>query len=279
LKSKTLKILLLGAFVSATLLSLGGEISDYHFKNARPKLDDEQKSRSNGEVASTNHGITEIGIERSGCYGRCPVYTFIVRSDGTFRYTGTKYVEHEGEFIGTIPVWYFHRLAQFVRDSGYMELEDRYSRMVTDSSTTYTTVMMGAKRKTISNYANSGPTKLWAIEQLIDDLMAKEEWKTGLRKAPPKGLPKPPPLVLPKSTQYDNEPILRAVYLDLFRKGYVDGWERNESLPVFGPTNVSDKARVLGYADGAVVGRAARNKWFGTNSQQIGSTNAVPPEK
>src|SRR5678815_4416854 len=178
MENRTMKTLLISLFVTVTLLAVGGEISDFHFKNARDKLADQRKSRSHDEVASTNHGITEIGIERSGCFGTCPIYTFIVKSDGTLRYKGTKHVEREGEFAGTIPVWYFHHLAQFVRDSGYTELEDGYRQGVTDTDhpTTYTMVVMNGKRKTVSNYANAGPTKLWAIEQLIDDLMAKATW-------------------------------------------------------------------------------------------------------
>jgi len=180
-----MKTMIIAVLVAVSLFALGGEISDYHFKHTRDKLGDYSKSRSHDEVASTNHGITEIGIERSACYGTCPIYTFIIKSDGTFRYKGIKYVEREGESTGTVPVWYFHQLAQFIRDSGYTELQDGYRRAVTDNPTTYTMVVMNGKRKIISNYANAGPTKLWAIEQLIDDLMSKAKWD-GPQKAPDK---------------------------------------------------------------------------------------------
>lgn len=144
-------------------------------------LGDYRKSRSHDEVESTNHGITQIGIERSACFGTCPIYTFTAKSDGTFHYKGVEHVERKGEFSGTIPFWHFHRLAQFIRDSDYMEFENGYTRMVTDNPTTITTVVMNGKRKTVSNYASAGPTKLWAIEQLIDDLMAKAKWDGSLK--------------------------------------------------------------------------------------------------
>ena len=168
---------------TASLLGRGGEISDIHRQQARRTLDDWKKSRSHAEVASTNHGITAIGIERTGCFGTCPSYTFIIKSDGTFRYRGFNFVERKGEFSGVVPDWDFHPLAQFIRDSGYMDLENSYDRTVTDNPTTYTMVVMNGKRKTVSNYANSGPTKLWAIEQLIDALMANAKWDSS---------PKPP---------------------------------------------------------------------------------------
>ena len=38
-------------------------------------------------------------------------------------------------------------------------------------------VVRNGKRKTVSNYANAGPMKLWAIESLIDDLLRNAQWR------------------------------------------------------------------------------------------------------
>jgi hypothetical protein len=263
-----MKTLMTTVLLAGSLIAIGGEISDYHFKHAREKLGDHRNSRSHDEVNSTNHGITEIGIERSGSVWGGPIYTFVARSDGTFRYKGDKDVERTGEISGSIPVWQFHQLAKFIRDSGYMEFEESYTRIVADNRTTYTMVLMNGKRKTVSNYANAGPIKLWAIEELIDELMARAEWKPGL--------PKAPAPLLPKVTRYDSDPVLRAAYLDSFHKGYVDAWEQKESLPVFGPASDADKARVFGYTEGMIAGRAALGKWFGTNNPGIGPKAGSP---
>ena len=176
-----LKSLLLTGLVTAACVVHGGELSDFHFKNARHKLGDPARSRSHAEVSSTNHGIAEIGIERTGCLGTCPAYTFIMKNDGTFRYKGGKYAQRQGDFTGKIPVRLFHQVAKFIKDSGYMELEDAYTRMITDNSTTYTMVVMNGKRKVIRNYADAGPIKLWAIEQLTERLMEKVEWEKSER--------------------------------------------------------------------------------------------------
>ena len=172
-----MKTFLVAVILTGSLLALDGEISDIHRMQVRDSSIDFRKSRSHDEVNSTNHGITEVGIERTACFGRCPIYTFIIKSDGTFRYKGVEYVERKGEFTGTIPVEDFHRLAQFIRDSGYMELENEYSRPFGRDATIYTMVVKNGKRKTVSNYANAGPTKLWAIESLIDDLLRNAQWR------------------------------------------------------------------------------------------------------
>jgi hypothetical protein len=148
----------------------GGEISELYFKN----LD----SNTNGltAVASTNQGITEIGIERSACFGECPVYTFILKSDGTFRYEGEKFVKRKGQFTGTISISEFDQLAQTIKNAGYMKLNKTYRRPVTDLPTAFTMVIMDGRRKIIMDYADSGPQKLQAIEKLIDGLMEKAKW-------------------------------------------------------------------------------------------------------
>lgn len=163
----------------------GGELADYDFTLKRDNQNDLHKSRSQEEINSTNHGISEIGIERGPCFGPCPIYTFIVRSDGSFRYKGDENVKRKGEFTGTVPARYFHQLAQFIRDSDYMELENVYFIGVTDCATTYTMVVMNGKRKVVRNYADAGPTRLWAIEQVIDGLMSKATWDEP-NKAPTK---------------------------------------------------------------------------------------------
>lgn len=161
-----------------TLCSLvrAGELADLHRELVPGTLGGYHTSRSHDEVASTNHGITEMGIERTACFGACPIYTFIVKNDGTFRYTGEEHVDRKGAFTGRIQRWYFNNLAQFLKDAGYAELEDAYTRRVTDHPTVYTTVVLNGKRKLVRNHANAGPTKLWAIEQLIDSLLSEAEW-------------------------------------------------------------------------------------------------------
>src|SRR4051794_40085576 len=170
-----------------------GELFDDYYKNL-PKVDPltnggwtnlAHAGRNHAQVDSTDHGITEIGIERCGSVWGGPVFTFIATSDGKFRYRGVKDVERKGKFAGTISLWSFHNLAKFIRDSGYMEFANEYRREITDSATTFTSVTFNGKRKVIRNYANSGPTSLWAIEELIEGLMARASWERTQPRADP----------------------------------------------------------------------------------------------
>ena len=55
-------------------------------------------------------------------------------------------------------------------------MRDEYETSVTDNPTVYAYIVMSGKKKIIRNYANSGPTKLWAIQELIDKLLLEAEW-------------------------------------------------------------------------------------------------------
>ena len=128
------------------------------------------------EINSTEHGITEIGIERTPCFGRCEVYSAVIRSDGTFRFFGEANVRHMGQRVGRVSEDDFQELARFIHDIGYARLEDAYELPVTDMPTVFTMVARGDRRKVIRNYANAGPMKLWAVEQLIDKMLLEARW-------------------------------------------------------------------------------------------------------
>jgi hypothetical protein len=153
-----------------------GEIQELHRELVGDRESDPEQAREIDEIFSTEHGISEIGLERTPCFGKCPVYVVFLKADGTFRFEGFENVRHRGRFTGKTDEQAFHDLAQFIVDCDYLNMEDTYEALVTDHPDVYTTVVRNGERKVIRNYANAGPTKLWAIEQLIDKVMLQAKW-------------------------------------------------------------------------------------------------------
>lgn len=120
--------------------------------------------------------LSELGIEHSSCYGTCPAYTLIIKADGSVYYEGGRHADKQGVHRGRIAVWHLHQLARYIQKIKFFELEDIYTERVTDHATVYTSVTVQGKEKIISNYADSGPIELWALEQLIDGLLVHVEW-------------------------------------------------------------------------------------------------------
>lgn len=156
----------------------GGEIADLHQKWIRPREVNTTKQKERFEALDKpTHGVTEIGLERTACHGTCPIYTVVFKDDGTFRYVGEENVARKGKHSGQISPYQFNRLAEFAVESGYMNLDSVYDLpTVADFHTTYTTVVVGDKRKLIKNYGDLGPTKLWVFQQAIDSLLAEVQW-------------------------------------------------------------------------------------------------------
>ena len=119
--------------------------------------------------------ITEITLERTACFGTCPIYKLILKSDGTAVYIGTRFVERLGTY--TAYVSGFEHLAKIIEARRYFSLSDRYTKPVTDLPSAITSVVRNGKRKTVENYGNFGPLELWEIETLIDGVVANARWE------------------------------------------------------------------------------------------------------
>ncbi len=119
--------------------------------------------------------ITEITLERTACYGTCPIYKVILESNGTATYIGMQFVERKGTYKAYISG--FEQLAKIIEARKYFSFSASYTEPVTDLPSAITSVVRNGKRKTINNYANSGPIELWEIETLIDGLIANARWE------------------------------------------------------------------------------------------------------
>ncbi|HEX6765464.1 MAG TPA: DUF6438 domain-containing protein [Polyangiaceae bacterium] len=130
------------------------------------------------QLSEERSPITEIALERTACYGNCPIYTVRLHSDGSVDYIGVAFAEQAGRHRGTIPESWFRSLAALALDIGYFELEDSYSCQVTDNPTVYSSVTRNGQRKIIRHYAPgmTGPPRLRAFEEAIDTFVDYVTW-------------------------------------------------------------------------------------------------------
>jgi Domain of unknown function (DUF6438) len=128
--------------------------------------------------------IDSITLERTSCYGTCPIYKVTVRRDGAVIYDGTQFVKVTGHQSRKIPSEQFQRLVREIQRIGFFSLKDEYMHKdnpdgsiesVTDLPTTITTVRAGKLRKRVKNYYG-GPQSLAALEKLIDKIAGSSAW-------------------------------------------------------------------------------------------------------
>jgi hypothetical protein len=173
---KQLSLIIGIAAISFVSTLWSGEIASEYKAHAIKAPQAIEGSQNFGPTRVKDTGITEIGMERTQCYGRCPAYTVVIKSDGTLSYRGEQYAKLQGWHTGEAEKWELKNLFQFIHDSDYFAMQDEYLAPETDKATVYTYIVQYGKKKIISNYGNAGPTKLWAIEQLIDKLLLEAEW-------------------------------------------------------------------------------------------------------
>jgi hypothetical protein len=119
-------------------------------------------------------------IERTACFGWCPIYKLTVFRDGTVEYEGEEYVKVKGKAIGHLRPDQVAALEELFRKHGYLDLADSYEKYdVTDNPSVYTSYSpRGGKRKIVKHYLGDmkTPEVLGKIEEGIDSIVHIEHW-------------------------------------------------------------------------------------------------------
>jgi hypothetical protein len=137
-------------------------------------------------IARAEPPITKIVLERTTCFGVCPVYTLTIQSSGRVDFVGTKHVWEPGPHRGKISRADFARLVNKIEEIHFFTLKNRYDGKkpdgsgptVTDLPTRKTSVTRGSQTKTVENYFR-GPPGLKELEDLIDEVTKSSIWITG----------------------------------------------------------------------------------------------------
>lgn len=122
--------------------------------------------------------ITKISLERTACFGTCPVYKLSVYRSGRVEFDGKEHVQEKGRRSGRISAADFARLVGKIEEINFFGLNDRYHANVTDLPTTTTSVTRGNRTKTVEDYF-AGPAGLKEFEDLIDEVAKSSIWIRG----------------------------------------------------------------------------------------------------
>lgn len=119
-------------------------------------------------------------IERTGCYGWCPVYKLTVYRDGAVEYAGERFVKTTGAATGHLGSAQLDELDQLFVRNGYLSLRDSYQvASVTDMPSVFTSYAPpGRTPKTVKHYLGdeSAPAGLGAVEEGVDRIVTIEQW-------------------------------------------------------------------------------------------------------
>ena len=133
--------------------------------------------------------VTVITMQRTECFGTCPVYKLTIFADGRVRYEGSKHVKKKGKAESHISRQKLQELIDEFENIYYFNLNDAYVRgskgcpqWVPDmpSAITSLTRIRDGERKTVNHYHGChGPDVLELLTRLedkIDDAVNVNQW-------------------------------------------------------------------------------------------------------
>ena len=120
-----------------------------------------------------------ITLERTACFGVCPVYKLSIHGDGTVIYEGIRFVSIEGTIKTTIGEDKIKQLVSEFQGIDYFSLEDSYEeRNATDMPSAFTSLTIDGNKKTVKHYHGdfSAPKELTELESKIDEIVNSNQW-------------------------------------------------------------------------------------------------------
>lgn len=126
-----------------------------------------------------------ITLERTPCFGSCPVYRVSIGQDGSVRFVGKQHVAQTGMAAAAISRERVDSLVAELVAGGYFDFADRYLHdepacglYATDSPTVITSVTTGDRTKEIRHdYGCSAtPPELGRLERRIDEVAGTARW-------------------------------------------------------------------------------------------------------
>ena len=118
-------------------------------------------------------------MERTACFGFCPVYTLTIYGDGTVIYNGEEFVAIKDKVEATITSEKIEQLVLEFEATDYYSLDDNYiERTITDAQTFVTSITIDGKTKVIEHYHGdfNAPENLTALENKIDEIVNSKQW-------------------------------------------------------------------------------------------------------
>lgn len=155
---------------------------------SRPKTDSQTNSPSAEQsidfekfktmefVSAKENDTIFATIKKTPCFGTCPVYELMIFQSGIALYEGVQHVEKKGRFLVYFSEEEINEIKEKANEIDFFKLSDEYDSPVTDFPTTYTSIRINGKVKSVSNRVG-GPEGLKDLENLIHKKLMQKEFR------------------------------------------------------------------------------------------------------
>jgi hypothetical protein len=147
-----------------------------------------QSQSTNAGQASAAEDVppdTLITMERTACFGTCPMYKLSIYGDGRVVFEGEEYVKQKGRIESSITLDKVQKLLKEFKQIKYFDLKSQYTdkdcpQIWTDNPAAITSLRLNGKTKTVNHYYGCQGLeileKLTELEKKIDDTVDVDQW-------------------------------------------------------------------------------------------------------
>ncbi len=125
--------------------------------------------------------IKRLSLQRSGCFGSCPVYRVQFFRGGKATYKGVSYTQRKGTYEGEVGYYGYGLLCSLVERLNLMGMSDDYQAGWTDDETITIEIETKDGIKTIADYGRQAPPEFQAFRALFDELSERTMWRPVMK--------------------------------------------------------------------------------------------------
>ena len=128
-----------------------------------------------------SEGKLILSMERTACYGTCPIYEIKLYDNGLLLYNGKKYVSKTGTYIAKCNKHEVNDLTHSILNSRFFDLENKYPvNIFAPSDLPGCTIYFSIKdkQKRIEEHSMQTPRVLTFVEAKIDSFVASKKLQT-----------------------------------------------------------------------------------------------------
>lgn len=120
--------------------------------------------------------VTEVYMERTPCFGRCPWYNVYITNDGYIHYEGKRDAELLGVYEGKVPKKEAQDMMKWLQKQKLPTEETSYPVTISDVSRMHMSFKNNGKHVALKN-AQEGPEYFKELGAYIDALVQKATWE------------------------------------------------------------------------------------------------------
>lgn len=138
-----------------------------------------KKDGANKTPPPAVHEDLVIKLERTPCFGNCPVYSLMIKGNGTVIYSGVQFVKITGIQESTISIDAVDQLLMEFEKADYFSFNDSYTKFgKSDMPSANTSISLGGQTKSVNHYLGdlTAPKSLTELENKIDEIVNSDQW-------------------------------------------------------------------------------------------------------